>query len=76
MTVAGLGQLVVPGFVNFDWNPTFTVTVFFQRTQRGTFQSLVGNGFGSLSSWELRMPAGTGATDDVGAYVSLEVPHS
>ena len=73
MTLGSRGVLVVPGFINFHWNPTFTVTAFFQRTMWGTFQSLVGNGFGSLSSWELRLPASNGATDDIGVYLSMEV---
>ncbi len=73
MTLEQRGQLTVPGFVNFDWNPAFTVTVFFQRTSRNRFQSLFGNGFSSLSSWEIRMPPANGLNDEIAIYLSQQV---
>ena len=73
MSLRYLGQLVVPGFVDFDWPSRFTVCALFRRSLRGSFQSVVGNGYSSLSSWELRMPPNSGATDDIGLYLSMEV---
>jgi hypothetical protein len=73
MTLDRRGQLTVPGFVNFNWNQAFTVTVFFQRTSRGLLQSLFGNGYSALSSWEIRMPPGNGLADHVGFYLSQQV---
>ena len=73
MSLRYLGQLVVPGFVDFDWPSRFTVCSLFRRSLRGSFQSVVGNGYSSLSSWELRMPPNSGATDDIGLYLSMEV---
>ncbi len=75
MDVCYRGQLAVPGFVNFAWNVAFTVTIFFQRRMEAGQQSLVGNGFTSLASWEMRLPQGanTDAFDTIATLVTFEV---
>ncbi len=49
------------------------VTVFFQRSLAGNYQTIVGNGFSTLASWGVVMPPGSGTDDDIGVYLAQEV---
>lgn len=74
MDACWTGQLKVPGLAGHSWTPEFTATVYFRRLQDDGHQSILGNGFTTQSTFEIRVPANSvGGVDTIGTALNLEV---
>ncbi|XP_014676283.1 PREDICTED: uncharacterized protein LOC106816219 [Priapulus caudatus] len=52
----GSGKVDVDAFRNFQWGSKFSVSVWFRRTGGfGNYQGIIGNGYHTSGSWEVRM---------------------
>ena len=79
----GSGSIVVPAFENFEWGSAMSVSVWINRGCRtqacagadrtgcdGNYAGVVGNGYSSSSSWEIRMGRENDCTDIGGSVMT------